>query len=139
MNSKAFTLIELMIVIAIMGIALFSLYLGFPALFGGIDRHQQMVEENTGLTLAYGMISNCLKDCRRISSVADGRILFDNDQYIALENFGKQLRVNGKVLPLVGRTCISEIEHVSDTMFITRVDTGFDVIRVIWQTGVGNE
>ncbi|HAE40434.1 MAG TPA: hypothetical protein DCG57_17650 [Candidatus Riflebacteria bacterium] len=139
MKRAAFTLIELMIVIAILGIGLHSMYLGFPTLFKGHELRQKIVEENASLTLAYGMIRSCLKNCRRIATIAEGRIVFDNDQYIAVENFGKDLRVNGSLLQLAGRASITEVEHVSDTMFITRVNTGNGVVRVIWKAGVANE
>ncbi|MBU1107170.1 MAG: prepilin-type N-terminal cleavage/methylation domain-containing protein [Candidatus Riflebacteria bacterium] len=139
MNRTAFTLIELMIVIAIMGVVFVGLYPAFPALSNYSARYQKTIAENTSLTLAYNLIRNCLKDSQRIVKIVDGRIFLDNDYYIAIENFGQQLRINGHVLKLAGRATISEIEHVSDTMFITRVNTGVDSIRVIWKVGVGYE
>ena len=139
MNRNAFTLIELMIVVAIMGIILIAMFPTLPALSDYSARHQKIIEENTSLTQAYNLIRSCLKDSQHIVKVADGRVLFDNDRYIAIEDFGQQLRVNGRVLRLAGRASISEIEHISDTMFITRVDTGIDSIRVIWKAGEAYE
>jgi len=129
----------LMIVIAIISIATSGFFIGFPHLFEDIDRYQTMVEENRSLTLAYGKIRNCLKKCKRIERVEAGRVLLDNDCVIAIENFGQQLRINGRVIKLNGRASISEIEHVSDTMFMTRVMTGGENLRILWKTGVANE
>lgn len=135
MNKKAFTLIELMIVVAIIGIIVTTFHLHPPFLIGSLNRNQEIIEENRSLTLAYGLIRNCIKDCRRIVSVSEGRILFDNDSYIAIENFGTLVRVNGKTLQLAGRASISEIEHINDDMFMTRVNTGMDVLQVLWKAG----
>lgn len=135
MKRNAFTLIELMIVIAIMGIMISAFYLDTPTLIGSLGQNQEVIEENRSLTLAYGLIRSCLKDCKRIVSVNDGRILFDNDNYIAIKNFGQQLQINGRTLQLAGRVSISEIEHIGDDMFMTRVNTGVDILQVLWKVG----
>jgi len=139
MKKKAFTLIELMIVVAILGIISFSFYSGFTPLFGDLERYQTLIEENRSLTLAYGKISSCLKKCRQIAGVTDGRIVFDNDNVIAIENYGQHIRINGRLFRLNGRASISAIELISDTMFITRVTTGGESLRILWRTGAANE
>jgi prepilin-type N-terminal cleavage/methylation domain-containing protein len=138
-RKKAFTLIELMIVVAIISIATAGFFVGFPPLFDDLSRYQALIEENRSLTLAYGKIRNCLKKSRQIARVVDGRIIFDNNNEIAIENFGKQIRVNGRIFLLKGRASISEIEQISDTMFMTRVDAGNEKLRILWRTGESNE
>ncbi len=137
MNKSGFTLIELMIVVAVLSILTSGFFIAFPHLFESMDRHQAMVEENRSLTLAYGKIRDCLKKCSRIANVVDGRIIFDNDQEIVIEDFGRQLRINGRVVKLKGRASISDIEHVSETMFTTRVFAGGESLRILWRTGGG--
>lgn len=139
MNKKAFTLIELMIVIAVLSIATAGFYGSFSPHFNDLERNQTLIEENRSLTLAYGKISSCLKKCRQIAGVTDGRILFDNDNVIAIENYGQHIRINGRLLKLQGRASISEIELISDTMFITRVTTGGENLRILWRVGATNE
>jgi len=139
MKRTGFTLIELMIVVAILSILTSGFFVAFPHLFKDMDMSQAMIEENRSLTLAYGKIRDCLKKCRRIANVADGRILFDNDHVIAIEDFGQQLRVNGRLIKLQGRASISDIEYVSDTMFITRVAAGGQSLRILWKTGAADE
>lgn len=139
MRKKAFTLIELMIVVAIISIATAGFYAGFPPLFDDLARYQTLIEENRSLTLVYGKIRDCLKKCRSIADVKEGRILFDNDNVIAVENFGQDIRVNGRLVKLKGRASISELEQVSDNMFITRVTTGHETLRILWKTGTANE
>lgn len=139
MNKRAFTLIELMIVAALLSITLVSLYPAFPALFSQIERYEDIIAENRELTLAYRMISGCLKKCQRIESVSGGEIVFDNGSSITIENFGQRLRVNDRLVNLSGRAAITEIVQVGDSMFTTRVNTGNESLLVLWKAGVVHE
>ncbi len=139
MKKAGFTLIELMIVIAIMGIALSYIYPGMQAIFIEDRHHAKVLRDAASLTSLYGLVSTELKLCRRVETADENGVRFDNNRSIVVLDGGREIRIGKKHIRLDGGARCWGCEKVDDRTFSLQVKNGKDDIRVIWRTGAGND
>lgn len=133
---KGFTLIELMIVVAVMGVML----LDFPHLetimTGQSKLVQETIDESRSLTMLYTAIKEALKDKNvSIAQCRRGVLLLDNDVRISVANDGKIVKVGQREIRLGGLARFSGFRKMDDKTVMTLVNTGRDDIVVYWRIG----
>lgn len=138
MNKRAFTLIELMIVIAILGILMSGIYKSFAALSDESKYNRRLIDETTSLTVAYAAIKSELGKCTEIIDCDFDRVLFNDDHGIKIARNGKTVTVGNKEIKLIGNARIRDLIALDSRSFSTEVATGRDKITVIWRTGGEN-
>lgn len=138
MSKRAFTLIELMIVVAVLGIALLCIYPSLGALFKQGKLGQQMIDEAGSLTTAYAAIKAELVKCSVIVDCDFDRVLFNDDHVIRVSRTGQKIVVGNKEYQLKGRARIKDLLAIDNKSFSTVVFTGSDKITVVWRVGEEN-
>lgn len=133
MKRRAFTLIELMIVCAVLGIAFYYFLPATIHLKLQQQRSQMILEELGALNKAFVLIKQELAKSTRIINHDMSRVILDNDGLIAFEKGGKALVAGNNYLPLPGRVKIYDLQPISARSFSTQINTGADSIRVIWR------
>ncbi len=135
MNKKAFTLIELMIVVAILAIALFHMFPVVKAMKDEALYGQKHIAEAEELTRFFLHVKKELKTARKIVDLDMARVLFDNDLSIKFSSSGKSLSIGNVVFKLPGMAKIGNLQPFGETAFMTDVFTGADTVKVLWKVG----
>lgn len=138
MSKRAFTLIELMIVIAVLGIGLLCIYPSIGALVKQGKLGQQLIDEAGSLTGAYAAIKTELAKCSVIVDCDFDRVLFNDDHVLRVARTGQKIVVGNKEYRLKGRARIKDLLAIDNKSFSTVVYTGSDKITVIWRVGEEN-
>ncbi len=133
MKRRAFTLIELMIVCAVLGIALYYFLPAVRHLRFQQQRSQMILDELRALNKAFVLIEQELAKSTRIINFDMSKVVMDNDGFVAFEKGGKALVAGNYSLPLPGRVRIFDLRPINARSFSTQVNTGADSIRVIWR------
>lgn len=134
-TEKGFTLIELMIVVAIMGIVVTSIY---PSLLTMIvqDRQQNAVlQDAAGLTRLFGLFKTELKQPVLVVSADEKGVRFSDDRAIEILNGGRAIKIGHSVVRLEGGARCWGFEKIDDRTFSSQIKNGPDRIRAIWRTG----
>lgn len=139
MNRRAFTLIELMIVVAILGIALCDLYPSIETMWRQNRRERDNMRDTGALTRAYALIKAELRQCADVSYADENGVLFADDRSIKIFDAGKTVVIGKKVIKFAGRARIWGFEKIDARTFSSEVHIGNDDIRVVWRTGADNE
>lgn len=135
MRNRAFTLIELMIVVAILAIALFHMFPAIKAMKDEAFFGQKHIAEAEELTRFFLHAKKELKNARKIVDLNMARVLFDNDLTIGFSSNGKSLSVGNIEFKLPGKAKITNLQPLGETAFMTDVFTGADTVKVIWKVG----
>ncbi len=134
-TQHGFTLIELMIVIAIMGIVVTSIY---PSLMTMIvqDRQQNAIlHDAAGLTRLFGLFKNELKQPVSVVSADEKGVRFSDDRAIEVLNGGRAVKIGQAVVRLEGGARCWGFEKIDDRTFSSQIKNGQDRLRAIWRTG----
>ncbi len=135
MKRTGFTLIELMIVVAVLGILFKSIYPGLQAILDQ-NRHQEAVlHDSAGLTRLYGLMKAELRLCQTVESADEKGVRFAGNRSIDIIDGGRQIRVGQKLIRLEGGARCWGFEKVDERCFSSQIRNGPDDIRVIWRTG----
>lgn len=139
MKSSGFTLIELMIVIALLSITMTYLY---PAMQSVVqqDRHQQLaLTDAATLGNLYGLMTRELRLCENVVSADEKGVRFSDDRAIKVLDGGKSIAIGTRVIRLESGARVWGFEKVDDRTFSTQIRNGSDKIRVLWRTGADHE
>ncbi|HNX76503.1 MAG TPA: prepilin-type N-terminal cleavage/methylation domain-containing protein [Candidatus Rifleibacterium sp.] len=139
MKSSGFTLIELMIVIALLSITMTYLY---PAMQSVVqqDRHQQFaLKDAATLSNFYGLMTRELRLCQNVVSADEKGVRFSDDRAIKVLDGGKSIAIGTRVIRLESGARVWGFEKVDDRTFSTQIRNGSDKIRVLWRTGADHE
>ncbi len=136
---KGFTLIELMIVIAVLGILLHSIYPGLKAAIM-LERHgARYIKDCSELTSLYSLIKAELPLCGNVARADENGVEFDNDRKIRVLNGGRAVQVGSRLVKFEGGARCWGFEKIAKNAFSTQIRNGADNIRVVWQTGADHE
>jgi len=134
-TEQGFTLIELMIVIAIMGIVVTSIY---PSLLTMIvqDRQQNAIlHDAAGLTRLFGLFKTELKQPVTVVAADEKGVRFSDNRAIEVLNGGRAVKIGRSVIRLEGGARCWGFEKIDDRTFSSQIKNGPDRIRAIWRTG----
>lgn len=135
-QKKGFTLIELMIVIAVLGIMIFNFPHLETVMTGQSKLVQETIDESRSLTMLYIAIKEVLKDKNAsIAQCRRGVLLLDNDVQITVADEGKIVKVGQREIRLGGQARFSGFRKIDDKTVMTLVNTGKDNIVVYWRIG----
>lgn len=136
MKKQGFTLIELMIVVAILGIAFHNIFPGLQSMLLQDKQQQKALHDAAGLTRLYGLITLELRLCGAVENADEKGVVFANNRAIKVLDEGKTIFVGKKMVKLEGRSRIWGFEKIDERTFSSQVNNGIDEIRVIWRTGL---
>ena len=139
MKRSGFTLIELMIVIALLSITMSYLY---PAMQSVVqqDHHQQLVLKDAAtLSSLYGLLTQELRLCKNVVAADENGVRFSDDRAIKVLDGGKSIVVGTRVIKLESGARVWGFEKVDERTFSTQIRNGSDKIRVLWRTGADYE
>jgi len=135
MKKTGLTLIELMIVVAIMSIALDLMFPVVKSMFNESDYGQRQINEAESLTRFFLELKKELKKTTKIVDLGMTKVLFDNDISFRFSGNGKTAFVGNQEFKFPGRARINALMPVDDSHFVTEIFTGADNVKVFWKTG----
>ncbi|MDD3146563.1 MAG: prepilin-type N-terminal cleavage/methylation domain-containing protein [Candidatus Riflebacteria bacterium] len=135
MKRSGFTLIELMIVIAVLSIAMSYIFPGLQAVILEEKHHTKVLRDAASLTTLYGLMSTELKFCSAVESADEKGVRFDQNRAIIVHDGGRRIQIGKRHIRLDGGARCWGFEKVDDRTFSTQIKNGHENIRVIWRTG----
>lgn len=135
MRKSGFTLIELMIVTAILSIILHLMFPVIKAMAKESDYGQRQIYEAEMLTRFFLELKKELKQATTITDLGMTKVIFDNDLSFRFSGNGKTAFVGNREFRFPGRARITSLMPVDETHFITEIFTGADTVKVFWKVG----
>jgi prepilin-type N-terminal cleavage/methylation domain-containing protein len=136
---EGFTLIELMIVIAVLGILLNSIYPGLKASIM-LERHSaRHIKDCSELTSLYSLIKAELPLCGNVVRADENGVEFDNGRKIKVLHGGRAVQIGSRTVSLEGGSRCWGFERVDKKAFSTQIKNGAENIRVIWLAGATHD
>lgn len=139
MNSKGFTLIELMIVIAILGIMMGS----FPQLLAfyssNIGINDKKIESNRAQTVFFYCMKQFLKKSRTIQSVKANSVTFNDNSSIEIDKTKKNVifknNESTKIVRMGSNIIFSKFQQIDYYTFGSYLKLGDNLLPVFWRVG----
>ncbi len=135
MNKKAFTLIELMIVIAIMSIAITFLHLGNSGFMKSFTQKSEIIKNNDNLASFYLYMKTQLKKCDSVIFADEYIVKFKPDITLRSLNNGHSVEFNDKLFVFGNNYKIWGYEKVDENTFSMQFSSVNENIRVFWRVG----
>ncbi|MDD3000227.1 MAG: type II secretion system protein [Candidatus Riflebacteria bacterium] len=137
MNRRAFTLIEMMIVIALMAIIITFVHIGNTGFMTNISQKNEIIKNNDNLASFYLYMKTQLKNCDSVIFADEYIVKFKPDIVLRSLNNGHSVEFNDKLFVFGNNYKIWGYEKVDENTFSMQFSNVNENIRVFWR--VGNE
>lgn len=135
MKKQGFTLIELMIVVAVLGIAFQFLYPGLEIMIFQDQLQHKILQDSAGLTRLYGLITTELRQCGEVEYADEKGVSFVGGRSLKVFDSGKTIQVGLKRIKLEGHARFWGFERIDARTFSSQIKNGGEEFRAIWRTG----
>ena len=135
MNKKAFTLIEVMIVIAIMSIVITFLHLGNSGFMKSFTQKSEIIKNNDNLASFYLYMKTQLNKCDSVTFADEYIVKFKPDITLRSLNNGHSVEFNDKLFVFGNNYKIWGYEKVDENTFSMQFSSVNENIRVFWRVG----
>ncbi len=139
MKRRGFTLIELMIVVAILAIVMNYLYPAMQSVIIQDRRQAAILGDIYDLTTLYGILAAELRLCKKVVAADENGVRFDEDRIIRILDGGRLVKVGSRAFKLTSGARFWGCEKMDEHTFSAQIRNGAEDIRVIWRTGAEHE
>ncbi len=133
MNKKGYTLIELMIVIAIMGVIMTSLSLSDQNIKRTLRFKDEKFQQNKELLNFYSQLKKFTRGCNKVIIANERMVEFNDGNVMKSLHNGRKIMLNSKVFTFGKTVKIWGFEKYSENSFLMDFRIKNDRFNIVWR------